>query len=327
MTIQKAGKNDTNITSSSFCFASSCGTNSGKMLKGGVILLNKPRGLSSNTAVNIVKKVLGAKKAGHLGTLDVEAEGLLPVTLNSATKLFDMFLRKDKEYLTTIKFGEERDTFDVEGKITRIDDKEISSEMIVDVLPALTGRQMQMPPAYSAKKIGGQKAYDLAREGKQPKLMPKEVFIYDFCLEKQVAKNLYLFRIACSSGTYVRSLCRDLAAKLSTCAVCYDITRTRCGVFDLRYANSLDEIKIGKYNLISPDSLFGFEKVCFSKTDVNKLLNGQFLKTELQDGEYRLYVSDNVETDHCLNADCSNSDFVGISNVREGLIKLNLRLN
>ncbi len=101
----------------------------------GIVLLNKPRRLSSNTAVNIVKRAAGASKAGHLGTLDVEAEGLLPIALGSCTKLFDIYLNKNKEYITTFKFGEERDTFDLEGQITRTDDKKISKEDILKILP------------------------------------------------------------------------------------------------------------------------------------------------------------------------------------------------
>lgn len=314
MTEQKAGQQNKN-TEPGFCVAKDSRTNAGTFTSGGVILLNKPRGLSSNTAVNIVKKSLGAKKAGHLGTLDVEAEGLLPVSLNSATRLFDTFLHKDKEYLTTIKFGEERDTFDLEGEITRTDDKIITSAMINAVLPSFLGKQMQMPPSYSAKKIGGRKAYELAREGEIPKLAPKEITIHNFSLEKQVGENLFVFKIACSSGTYVRALCRDLAKKLSTCAVCYDIIRTRCGVFNLQSAFSLEDVKSGKFEIIYPDLLFDFERVSLPQGDVDKLLNGQFLKLNFSDGDYRIYC------------DSQFRQFIGIGSIKSGLLKLSLRLN
>lgn len=372
------------------------GVNAKNFTSGGIILLHKPRGLSSNSAVNIVKRAVGAKKAGHLGTLDVEAEGLLPITLNSATKLFDMFLHKDKEYLTTIKFGEERDTFDLEGEITRTDDKIITADQIKSALPSLIGTQMQMPPAYSAKKIDGRKAYDLAREGKQPSLTPKQVTVYDFSLVRQVGENLYVFKIACSSGTYVRALCRDLAQKLSTCAVCYDIIRTRCGIFDLNYAHSLEDVKSSKFTMICPDALFDFEKISLPQADIDKLLNGQLLKSNLinieyvdpetveksnltsvrylnsriaegtnlpsidgklqisnlPDGDYRLYneqnshyslpISEqNSQRDKFAGAnsegnlkskqigahDSQSGQFIGICNVKNGLLKLALRLN
>lgn len=348
MTNIKTGQNN-NKTSPSLYFGSNQptnltdnqenGTKPCKFTQGGIILLNKPRHLSSNTAVNIVKRAVSASKAGHLGTLDVEAEGLLPITLNSATRLFDMFLHKDKEYLTTIKFGEERDTFDLEGKITRTDDKIITAEQIQAVLPLLQGKQKQLPPAYSAKKIDGRKAYDLAREGKAPILQPKEVTVYDFSLIKQLSQNIFQFKIACSSGTYVRALCRDLAEKLSTCAVCVDIIRTKCGFFDIHGAETLEEIKAGNFTIISPEKLFDFKKIVIPQTIADKLLNGQFIKTSLLDcslsqaglleqtsalddeslsGEYRLYAAAN---------DDGQTQFIGIGQIADGLLKLTLRLN
>ncbi len=398
MTNIKTGQNN-NKTSPSLYFGSNQPTNLAdkqengtkpcKFTQGGIILLNKPRHLSSNTAVNIVKRAVSASKAGHLGTLDVEAEGLLPITLNSATRLFDMFLHKDKEYLTTIKFGEERDTFDLEGQITRTDDKIITAEQIQAVLPLLQGKQKQLPPAYSAKKIGGRKAYDLAREGKAPILEPKEVTVYDFSLIKQLSQseadelinkcsasaenstnnttyfsenttqnsthnseneslnstktqaksNVFQFKIACSSGTYVRALCRDLAEKLSTCAVCVDIIRTKCGIFDICKAETLEEIKAGNFTIISPEKLFNFEKIVISQTIADKLLNGQFIKTSMLNsalsqtsssgqssalgetylsGEYRIYAAAN---------DDRPAQFIGIGQIADGLLKLTLRLN
>lgn len=277
----------------------------------GIILLNKPRSLSSNTAVNIVKRAVGAKKAGHLGTLDVEAQGLLPVALDSSTKLFDIYLNKNKEYLTTFKFGEEHASYDLEGEIINKDDKIITKEEVLEALPSFIGKLNQIPPAYSAKKIGGKKAYELAREGKTPELKPKQIEIYEFSLQEQLGENLFRFKVSCSSGTYIRALCRDLAAKLSTYAVCYDITRTRCGDFSLEKAYSLEDVKAGKYEVISPDTLFGYEKVKVSSEDEARLLNGQIFSFSLQDGKYRLY---------------SNS-FLGIGEVKDGKIKLEMRLN
>ncbi len=277
----------------------------------GIILLNKPRSLSSNTAVNIVKRVVGAKKAGHLGTLDVEAQGLLPIALDSATKLFDTYLNKDKEYLTTFKFGEEHASYDLEGEITNTDNKIITKEEVLKALPNFIGRFAQMPPAYSAKKINGKKAYELAREGKEPELKPKDIEIYDFSLVEQLGENLFRFKVACSSGTYIRALCRDLAAKLSTYAVCYDITRTRCGNFSLDKAFSLEDVKAGKYEIISPDSLFDYEKIKVSSEEEARLLNGQIFSYNLKDGKYRLYYK----------------TFLGIGEVKDGKIKLEMRLN
>ena len=125
----------------------------------GIILVDKPKGLSSNCVANIVKKIFGAKKAGHLGTLDVAGHGLLPVTLGKATKLFDYFLNKDKVYHASFKFGVETDTFDLEGKIIKRDNKIVTKEEVLRIIPKLIGKQEQMPPVYSAKKINGRKEY------------------------------------------------------------------------------------------------------------------------------------------------------------------------
>lgn len=277
----------------------------------GIILLNKPRNLSSNMAANIVKRVVGAKKAGHLGTLDNAAEGLLPITLNSSTKLFDIFLNKDKEYSTLIKFGETSPSFDLETEVTKGQNVNITKSDIEKALPKLIGKLEQMPPVYSAKKIAGAKAYDLARQGKDVALKPKLVEVYDFSIIEQVDNNLFRFKIHCSSGTYVRALARDLATELSTCAVCYDIIRTRCGVLCLKDAQSLEEIKSGNIKIISPDSLFNLPRIDLTQEEQERLLNGQILNWNLLDGEYKLY----------------RNDFLGIGEIKNSKLKLKLRLN
>ena len=246
-----------------------------------IILVNKPRGLSSNAVVNIVKKTVGAKKAGHLGTLDVEGEGLLPVTLERATKLFDLYLQKDKVYKTTFRFGQTTDTLDLEGKITAKDDKIISKEEVERVLPLLVGKINQMPPAYSAKKIKGRKAYDLAREGKDVQLKPKLVEIYSIKLLSHKKQNEFEFEVHCSSGTYIRSLCRDMAEKLSTYGVMLNIIRTKCGDFDLKDAYTLEEIKAGKYKEIAMEELFDFEKKVLTQEEKDKLLSAGAVKMDL----------------------------------------------
>ncbi len=277
----------------------------------GILLLDKPRGISSNTAVNIVKKAVGASKAGHLGTLDVEGEGLLPVTLGKGTKLFDYFLSKDKEYNADFKFGVTTDTLDLEGKIIAQDDKIITLKDIEGVLEQFIGRYPQMPPAYSAKKINGQKAYDLARAGEEVNLKPKEIEIYDLKILNWLDTNTFRFLIHCSSGTYIRSLCRDIANALSTYGVMSRIQRTRCGVFDLKNSFSIQSIKSGNYKIIPLDTVFDMEKVNFSQKETSLLLNGVWLTKEMQDGEYRAY---------------NDKQFLGVIEVKSKIIKFKLRL-
>ena len=277
----------------------------------GILLLNKPKGISSNSAVNKVKYLLKADKAGHLGTLDVLGHGLLPVTLGRSTKLFDFFLNKDKVYEANFKFGIETETFDLEGKITKTDDKIITQEQILKILPKLIGKQAQMPPKYSAKKVNGKKAYALARKGKDVDLNPKEIEIYDLTLLEKVSDNEFRFQIHCSSGTYIRSICRDMANLLSTCGVMSDIIRTKCGVFDIKDSFTFEDVEKGRFELISPDTVFDYEVIETNFEQAQKLYNGVKIFVDKDDGLYKVY---------------ENNLFLGIGRVQGSMLKLELRL-
>lgn len=275
-----------------------------------ILLLNKERGMSSNKAVNKVKFLLGASKAGHLGTLDVLGEGLLPVTLNKATKLFDYFLEKDKEYVTIFKFGQTSPTLDLEGELTEEDKTlDLSEEEVKKVLPKFIGRQNQMPPIYSAKKVNGQKAYSLAREGKDVDLKPKEIEIYDIRLLKKVDKNTFEFKVACSSGTFIRSLCRDIAKELSTCGVMQRIIRTRCGKFELNNAYTFKDIEDGNFTLINPDVLFSQPRFDLEERQFEKVQNGGNI--QIPEGQFKIYY---------------NNQFLGLGQSENQKFKMLVRL-
>ena len=258
----------------------------------GVILVNKPRGLTSNKVVNIVKYFVGAKKAGHLGTLDKLGEGLLPVTINGATKLFEEYLDKDKEYITTFKFGEETPSYDLETEITKREEVNITLEQLISILKEFIGTFEQLPPKYSAKNVNGTRAYTLVQENKDFELKPKKVTIYNIEVLKQVAPNTFKLKVHCSSGTYIRSLCRDMALRLSTCGVMYDITRTRCGVFDIKNAFSLKDIEDGNFGYVTLDTLYSYDKLYISKIEEDKVLEGVKISRKEEDGNYRVYVED-----------------------------------
>ena len=279
--------------------------------KSGIILINKPKGISSNAVVNIVKKTLGAKKCGHLGTLDLEGEGLLPVTVNHATKLFDYFLTKDKTYEANFQFGVETDTLDTSGKVIKEAGVNFSADDLESAVQFFTKKYPQLPPQYSAKKVGGKVAYLEARKGEKVDLKPKEVEIYSFKVLKKISKDIYRFEISCSSGTYIRSLARDLAYYLGTYGSMQCILRTRCGGFYLKDASTLEELKAGKFNLIEMDSVFDYEKIYLTDEEFFKLNNGQKLKSTLSDGKFRLY---------------HNSQFLGVGEVSESVLKFKLRL-
>lgn len=276
----------------------------------GIILVNKERGVSSNSVVNKVKYLLQANKAGHLGTLDVLGEGLLPVTLGKGTKLFDYYLTKDKEYRTIFKFGETTATLDLEGEIIKRDDKDISTQEVEKVIPKLIGKQLQMPPLYSAKKINGKKAYELARKGNEVALKPKAIEIYSIKLIEKLEKNTFLFNIHCSSGTYIRSICRDMADLLSTYGVMQYIQRTKCGDFDIKNSYSIKDIEEGKYKIIALDKLFGYKEIILNDPQTKQLLNGVNIAFQ-NDGVYKVF---------------NNKQFLGIAEVSNGLMRFKLRL-
>ena len=279
--------------------------------KSGIVLINKPVGMSSNKAVNIVKYTLGAKKCGHLGTLDLEGQGLLPVTVNNATKLFDYFLNKDKTYETIFIFGFETDTLDTSGVITKQKDCDVSEEDVKATCKKMIGKYMQMPPQYSAKKVGGQSAYKSARKGEYVELKPKEVEILSFDLLEKVEKNTFRFLVSCSSGTYIRSLCRDLAELLGTYGSMQCIIRTRCGGFMLKDAYSIEQIEKGDFEMISSESVFDYPKLSLSIKQCEKLYNGQKIVIDMEDGSYKLF---------------SGEDFVGIGEVEKKTLTFKLRL-
>ena len=280
------------------------------MQENGIILLNKPAGISSNSAVNKVKHLLCAKKAGHLGTLDVLGEGLLPITINKATKLFDYFLQKDKTYITVFKFGQTSPTLDMEGPLSEEDKNlDLQSADIEKVLGKFIGVQNQMPPIYSAKKINGKKAYALAREGVDVNLKPKQIEIYKFKLLRKIAKNTFEFEIDCSSGTFIRSLCRDLAQELSTYGVMQRIIRTRCGKFELNIAYTFKDIEDGNFTLINPDVLFGQPRFDLEEWQFEKVQNGGNI--QIPEGQFKIYY---------------NNQFLGLGQSKNQKFKMLVRL-
>ncbi len=277
----------------------------------GIILIHKPKGMSSNAVANKIKWLLKAKKAGHLGTLDVQGEGLLPVTLGKSTKLFDYFLKKDKVYEAIFRFGVETETLDLEGQITKKDDIVITESQINKILPKFIGKQNQMPPQYSAKKINGQKAYDLARKGRSADLKPKEIEIYDLQLIKHIEKNDFLFKIHCSSGTYIRSLARDIAKELSTYGIMPHIIRTRCGFLQLENAYSIQDVENGKFELIKPENLFDYDEIFLNEEECFKVKNGVWINKNVLDGKFKVFF---------------NNEFIGIADVKDKVLKIEIRL-
>lgn len=209
----------------------------------GILNINKPKGVSSSAVVSKVRKILGEKTIGHMGTLDPQAEGVLLLGVGKATKLFNHFLSKDKVYLAEFTFGYETDTLDCDGKIINETENLPSLEQIKSELKKQIGKINQIPPQYSAKNIAGRRAYDIARSGEVAELSASKVEIYNIEFISQVKVNVYTFNIHCSSGTYIRSICRDLAYNLNSLATMTALQRTRCGIYTIENSITLQQLE------------------------------------------------------------------------------------
>ena len=207
----------------------------------GILLLNKPSGISSNQALQKAKKILKVSKAGHFGTLDPLAEGLLIIGINSGTKLSKFLLNDEKEYEATIRLGISTDTDDREGKVITTNNAEISIETLLEVLDQFRGEQSQIPPKYSAIKIQGRKLYDYARKGEEINIQPRKVTINFLEVLEFKYPNLQI-RLKVSKGTYIRSIARDLGHKLGVGAHLTKLVRTEQGKFSLLNATTFENL-------------------------------------------------------------------------------------
>ncbi|MFN3230804.1 MAG: tRNA pseudouridine(55) synthase TruB [Alphaproteobacteria bacterium] len=254
----------------------------------GWLVLDKPRGMTSSQAVGAVKRLLNAAKIGHAGTLDPLATGVLPLALGEATKVVSYAMDGAKTYRFTVRWGEERDTDDLEGVVTATTAERPDRDAIVAALPQFTGAIMQRPPAYSAIKVAGERAYDLARAGELVDLPERQVEITRLALVAADIESA-VFEADCGKGTYVRSLARDLARRLGTLGTIADLRRTRVGPFDEGDAFSLDKLEeIGdipaRQGLLLPieTPLDDIPVVAVMDSEADRLRNGQSVITPRQ---------------------------------------------
>ena len=214
----------------------------------GWLVLDKPLGLTSTQALGRTRKLLGGKKVGHGGTLDPLASGVLPLAFGEATKLIPYVMDGQKGYLFTVQWGQQRTTDDAEGEVVASSDCLPTENEIRSVLPQFLGEVDQTPPTFSAIKVGGQRAYDLARAGKPLEMQPRKVRIDELELLGCPAPDRADFRLKCGKGTYVRSLARDLALKLGTFGYVCALRRTKSGPFGLESAISLEKLEELSHN-------------------------------------------------------------------------------
>ena len=240
----------------------------------GVILINKPKGITSRDVVNEVCKILKTKKVGHTGTLDPIASGVLVVCVGKATKLVDIITSANKEYVATVKLGLLTDTLDLDGEVIKKEKVTIRKEELTKVLDSFLGKYEQEVPIYSAVKVNGKKLYEYAREGKKVNLPKRMVEIKKIELINLTDEE-YKFKVLVSKGTYIRSLIYDINRKLNVIGVMSDLVRTKQGIFNIDDAYTLEDIKTGNYKMYTiTDVLKNDNCVVINDKLFNSIKNG-----------------------------------------------------
>lgn len=276
----------------------------------GFLNVDKPSGMTSSAVVNRIKRLTG-QPCGHMGTLDPLASGVLPVGIGNATRLFEYFLNKQKEYIAEFTFGVDSDTLDSTGELVR-GGRIPTAEEIEQILPDFEGEIMQVPPKYSAKNVGGRRGYDLARAGIEFELEPKKVRIDEVALLGG-GGDAFRFRIRCGGGTYIRSLARDIAEKLGTKAMMSGLRRTKSGYFKIEEAVSFDALAEENIDglIIPTENVLPYETIVLNGPRAEKIFCGVPASTDYADGEYKIY---------------RDGIFYGIAEVRNKRAKIKTKL-
>ena len=284
----------------------------------GIIVVNKQKGCTSHDVVNKVKWIV-KEKVGHTGTLDPLATGVLPLLIGKGTLCSKYLINHDKVYEVSLKLGISTDTMDAEGKI--IEEKKVNSnilakENVEKVLSSFIGKQEQTPPIYSAIKVAGKKLYEYARKGQEVEIPKREIEIYNIELVgiNKVSKEIE-FKVSCSKGTYIRSLCIDIAKALGTIGYMSGLERLQVGELKIENAIKIDESTAKEYieeHIIGIEELFEKNpKIEINQKKLLLFLNGVKLSIESEDGVYRIY---------------SENKFIGLGTVNKGLLKRDIIL-
>ena len=281
----------------------------------GIIVINKEKVYTSHDVVAKLKKKLNISKVGHTGTLDPNATGVLPILIGKGTKFSKYLINHDKIYEVELELGKKTDTADIEGKV--IEEKEVDEEYVnknlLQVLESFIGKQEQMPPMYSAIKKNGKKLYEYARAGEKVEIEARKIEIYKIDLNKY-NKNIISFVVSCSKGTYIRSLCEDIAEKLNTVGYMKNLKRLQVGKFNIKDAVYIDDIDLKNVNdhLITPEEILrGIPCINLGEKKLKLFLNGVQLTANNIDGLYKIYVA---------------NKFIGTGTIKKGLLKRDIIL-
>lgn len=281
----------------------------------GIIVINKEKEYTSHDIVAKLKKKLNISKVGHTGTLDPNATGVLPILIGKGTKFSKYLINHDKIYEVELELGKKTDTADIEGKVIEeknVDEKYIK-ENLLQVLESFIGKQEQIPPMYSAIKKNGKKLYEYARAGEKVEIEPRKIEIYKIDLNKY-DKNIISFVVSCSKGTYIRSLCEDIAKKLNTVGYMKNLKRLQVGEFNIKDAVYIDKIDLKNVNehLITLEEILrGIPCINLGEKKLKLFLNGVQLTANNIDGLYKIYVA---------------NKFIGTGTIKKGLLKRDIIL-
>lgn len=283
----------------------------------GIIVINKQKNYTSHDIVYKIKKIV-SEKVGHTGTLDPLATGVLPILIGKGTLCSKYLINHNKTYQVELKLGKKTETADREGKI--LEEKEIPLEILEEnkidkTLQEFIGKQTQIPPIYSAIKVNGKKLYEYARKNQNVEIKPRNIEIYKIkLLEIDKQEKIIKFEVSCSKGTYIRTLCEDIAKRLGTVGYMYNLNRTQVGEFNIINAIDIEEIQKSKNpketiekNLITIEELFNSkENIQLNDKKLSLFLNGVKLTQEKQDDIYKIY---------------NNNKFIGIGTIKNKLLK------
>ena len=290
----------------------------------GILIINKEKGWTSHDIVYKVKKIFN-EKVGHTGTLDPLAEGVLPVLIGKGTLCSKYLINHDKKYVVNLALGQKTETADLEGKIIEeknIPDKSLTQNKIEKVLKSFIGKQQQMPPIYSAIKVNGKKLYEYARKGQNVEIKPREIEIYDIKLMNiDAQKKQIQFEVFCGKGTYIRSLCEDIAEKLETVGYMESLKRIQVGDFKIEESSKIQELEENKEDtkyleskIISVEEIFkNKEKIKLDDKKMQLFLNGVKITQNQENDIYRIYDK--------------NEKFIGIGIVQDKLLKRDIILD
>ena len=268
----------------------------------GIINVYKEKGYTSFDVVAKMRGIFGQKKIGHTGTLDPDAQGVLPVCLGKATKVCDLLTDKDKVYKATMLLGIQTDTLDISGKVCNKAVVNVTEQQVRDVISTFVGTIEQVPPMYSALKVNGKKLYELAREGRIIERKARKVSIYDITID-EICLPEVVMTVSCSKGTYIRSLCDDIGTKLGCYGCMKELLRTKVACFDIGDAYKISEIEKLKESIVLPVDML-FENIPAANTVLmaQKLIeNGNRIPAEMinadgnkqrkydDEGRYRIY--------------------------------------